>query len=607
MNDKKAPTTAIGRRDFIKAGIAATAAPLVITARKSEAQVAPVIPPSPPTAEYAWMMDLPIRAPLEQSTSLNPSPAGRANTMEGECGRDRHPTWSTYLPASTDFYEIRAQEALHTFTPALTIPQQPIWGYNGIYPGPTIHARYGRQAMVRMYNELPQEHIGFGSPEISTHLHNLHCPSESDGFPGDYFSPTKYGPTLTGPGIYKDHLYPNVRAGYTDSPSTFGDPRESLGTLWFHDHTLDSTASNVYKGLIGFYLMFDEFDSGDENDPNPAALRLPSGKYDIPIAIQDKRFTPDGQLYWDQLNPEGVLGDRYLVNGVIQPVLHVEPRKYRFRILNGGPTRSYELYFVRRGTTQLQPFTYIANDGNLLPAPLASSALRNPKGGSAHGIHMGVAERADIVFDFSQYGYGTEILLINRLEQLSTRKPEKDLLGISAINTNPALQAHQLLLIKVDRPLQALDTSRVPSVLRALRPLPTASELAALPVRSWTFERSGGVWVVNGNVFNVNRTDASIKKGAAEIWELRNPSGGWTHPLHIHFEEGRILSRVDELGKTVSMGAQEAGRKDVYVLHPGHTVRVLMRFRDFTGKYPMHCHNLAHEDHAMMVRWEITD
>jgi FtsP/CotA-like multicopper oxidase with cupredoxin domain len=600
-NDTPADAT---RRQFIKAGLAASAAPLVITSNKVNAQV--VLPPSPPTALHAWQIPLPVRQPLSPAAApLSPVPTGPANTIDGECGRDNHPTWGMHYSSSITMYEVHVKEEMHRFTNAPGIPVQPIWGYDGLYPGPTVHARYGQPVLMRIYNDLPQDHVGFGSPEISTHLHNLHTPSESDGFPGDFYSETQPGPTLTAPGLFRDHLYHNALAGYTDPAyaATNGDPNEALGTLWFHDHTMDSTAPNVYKGLAGFYLLFDDLDSGNENDLNPNALRLPSGNYDIPLVIQDKRFDPAGQLFWDQVSPEGVLGDKQLVNGVIQPVLEVERRKYRFRLLNGGPTRNYEIYFIIKNGTTAQTFRYIANDGNLLTAPLSSVLLRSPNGASPHGIRLGVAERADIVFDFSAYPNNTEIIMINRLQQLDTRKPVNTLLTPTAINTNPAFFDHQLMKIRVKGTVRAADPSRVPATLRPMTPTPT--DLSGIPVRVWTFERNGGAWDINGEFFNVNLSRADVPRGSAEIWELRNPDDGWTHPIHVHHEEGRILSITNAAGVNVPVAAQERGRKDIYMLHPGYTVRVFLRFRDHLGKYPMHCHNLAHEDHAMMVRFDI--
>jgi len=231
----------------------------------------------------------------------------------------------------------------------------------------------------------------------------------------------------------------------------------------------------------------------------------------------------------------------------------------------------------------VQKFTHIANDGNLLPAPLLD---RN-------SVKLGVAERADIVVDFSQYPIGTKLYLVNRADQTSPRGPD----GTSAPGT-------RVLRILVNRDAPEPDTSVVKNVLRPLRPLPTQAELDSLPVRRWEFKREGGMWTINGELVNVYQPRAMMSRGSAEIWELVNPSGGWSHPVHIHFEEGRILSKTLD-GLSVPIPVYERGRKDVYVLEPNSVVRVLLRFRDFTGKYVMHCHNMAHEDHAMMVRWDI--
>ena len=382
------------------------------------------------------------------------------------------------------------------------------------------------------------------------------------------------------PGLFKDHHYVNMYAGI-DEFGGIGDSREALGTLWYHDHRLDFTGPNVLMGLAGFYLLFDDLDSGDENDPNPAALRLPSGQYDIPIIFVDRRFDTGGNLFWDQLSPEGVVGDKVLVNGKIEPVLRVARRKYRFRLLDGGPTRFYEFYLVNQNNVT-QTFTYIANDGNLLPAPLLNQTK----------VRLGVAERGDIVIDFSRHPVGTQLYVVNRLRQDDTRGP-KDV-------RSPGTR---LLKIIVDRDPPEPDVSRVPSVLRPLRPLVQA-ELDAAPVRRFEFARKNGLWTINNELVNLNSPRVKVNKGAGEIWELVNPSGGWSHPVHIHFEEGRILSRTSN-SVNVPVPTHELGRKDVYVLGPTSTVRLFLRFRDFTGKYVMHCHNLVHEDHAMMLRWDI--
>lgn len=577
------------RRTFLKLTSASVVAPLLLSVEQAEAAVV-VIPPSPATTP--WLEYLPNAiTPAEPVNDLSPHPldSGEADLDGGECGRNNHQRWDEfYISPNFQYYEMTAKEnPSWSFNPAY--PTQKAWGYEtatqaiGIH-GPTFFAYYGKPILLRIHNDLPQDHIGFGTPEISTHLHNLHAASESDGFPGDYYSINKAGPTLSGPGSYKDHCYSNVMAGYESSPETFGDYREALGTLFYHDHTLDFTAPNVYRGLSGFYLLFDKLDSGNENDENPEALRLPSWPYDYPLNFMDKRFDANGILFYDQLNPEGILGDKVVVNGKIEPVLKVARRKYRLRLLNSGPSRFYELYLVT-ASNAVQKFTYIANDGNLLPAPLLNQTK----------VNLGNAERADIVVDFSKYAIGTELYFVNRLRQEDTRGPK----DVKSPGT-------RVLKIVVDRNPPEPDNSQVPNVLRPLPPLPSADELAALPVRRWEFARKSGFWTVNDRLVNVNSPRVEIQKGSAEIWELVNPSGGWSHPIHIHFEEGRILSKTVD-GINVPIPPHEQGRKDVYVLGKTTTLRVLLHFRDFTGKYVMHCHNLIHEDHAMMVRWDIVD
>ena len=563
-----------GRRNFFKTSLAATSA-YVITTKKSHAQVVtivPVLPPSPATTP--WMQDLPVYLP-KQPVAPPSDPVASGGRGANECGRVAHQAWAKFPPQK--LYEMHVKQGQHSFHPQY--PEHTIWGYDGITPGPVFHARYGEPILVRIYNDLLPEAQGPGSPEISTHLHNLHSPSESDGFPGDYFSSTRNGPTLTAPGLFKDHHYINMYAGIEEFGG-IGDPREALGTLWYHDHRLDFTAPNVLRGLAGFYLLFDHLDSGNEQDPLPA-LGLPSGEYDIPIIFGDRRFDTGGNLFWDQLSPEGVLGDKILVNGKIEPVLRVAKRKYRFRLLDGGPTRWYEFYLVNSNDA-VQTFTYIANDGNLLPAPLLNQTK----------VRLGVAERGDIVVDFSRYPIGTELYVVNRMRQDDTRGPK----DVQAPGT-------RLLKIIVDRDPPETDVSRVPTQLRPLRPLDPA-EIAAAPVRRFEFARKNGLWTINNELVNLNLPRVSVNKGGAEIWELVNPSGGWSHPVHIHFEEGRILSRTSN-GINVPVPAHELGRKDVYPLFKASSVRLFMRFRDFAGKYVMHCHNTVHEDHAMMLRWDI--
>ncbi len=222
-----------------------------------------------------------------------------------------------------------------------------------------------------------------------------------------------------------------------------GDPREALGSLWFHDHRADFTAPNVYRGLRGFYLLYDDVDSGDENDTNPKALLLPSGAYDVPLIFSDPAFTQDSQLYLDPFDFDGFLGDKYAVNETIQPFFQVQRRKYRFRLYTPGPSRHY-VFELSNG----QSMTQISSDGNLLAAPL-----------SRKNVRIGPAERIDVVIDFAGYPAGTTIELRNILKQVDPRKDD----GIE--RPGVAVMRFDVVGDEVE------DPSRVPTTLRAQPPI----------------------------------------------------------------------------------------------------------------------------------------
>lgn len=528
---------------------------------KSRKVKAPATPP--------FMMPLPIPEVKRHEFGLSPEPSKEAG--EEEAGRQPHQAWESYPPRKV--YRMRVREEKHSFHPHL--PEQPIWGYDGVTPGPTFVAWYGEPMVVRVENDLPRDHFGFGSPEISTHVHNAHSPSESDGFPGDYYSREKHGPTISRPGRYLDHHYPNKLSNSADHPDTDGDPQAALGTLWYHDHRLEFTAPNVYRGLAGFYLLFDNLDSGNEKDTRPGTLRLPSGvgKYDIPLMFQDKSFDSGGYLYFNQFDPEGIVGEKFLVNGKIQPYFSVERRKYRFRALNASGVRFYQFYLVHEGVDQ--EFYHIANDGNLLPAPVTTTMLR-----------LAAAERGDVVIDFSKFPLGSKVYWVNRLEHLDGRGPTGRLLTPGT----------QIMRFDVDHDPAEPDVSDVPPVLRPLRAPVVPNKVK---VRKWEFDRENDLWTVNGRLFDVNAPAAIIKRGVDEVWELKG-KGSWSHPVHIHFEEVRILTR-----NGLPPPIHERGRKDVIELRPGEVVRILVSFEDFVGKYLMHCHNTIHEDHHMMVRFDV--
>lgn len=546
------------RRQILKIGIAsgfaALGVSLGISGRKTDENNAEIRDesaasgsPQPSPEVTAFKMPL-QRIPVKQpyAGDLEPSPDPQ-----------RHQRYYEFRPQKFYVEELREMRWHYHNDPPY---DRGTWsyGFDGLTPGATYHARYGEPVLIRRYNRLSatgKPRIPFALPSTTVHLHNGHTASESDGLPW-HFSNT---------GEYRDYHYANFPAG--------SDPREKLSTLWYHDHREGFTAANVYAGLAGFYLLFDEQDSGDENDPNPNAWRLPSGDYDIPLILHDLRFDRNGQLVF-AADPNGILGDRFTVNRIIQPFLDVEPRKYRFRILNGGPSRIYRL-FLQDET----PFLVLSNDGNMLPKPLPQPSLTISGG-----------QRYDVIIDFSRYTPGQSLILENRLEQFDGAGPTGRVL--------PPGKGDSIMRFNVV-PLSAPDNSRIPDTLRELPPI----DLSLVKrERDWVFDFSGGMWTINGGKFDMHHAAAAIEQGSAEIWTLRNAANRWSHPVHIHFEEFRILEMN---GRKIAANDILNSRKDVMTLGPGDEVKIYLRWRDFLGAHIMHCHNGVHEDHAMMLRWDI--
>lgn len=522
---------------------------------------------------------LPI-PPVMTPVTLNPAPTKGVNPAPSavtgfrETSRPDHQRWEQFLP--TVMYESVERAVQHDFYPDIDgVPPSTVWTFVEASTGRAgplwIKARYGQPVVHRIHNDLPEENGGFGINETSTHLHNAHTASGSDGGPLQFY----------GAGLFKDFHYANVRAGFakTHPESSWngrtvpGDVRETLGFHWFHDHMHDFTAQNTYKGLVSLYTFFSDdinLDTGDET----TGLRLPSGEYDIPMVFADKVFDPrTGQLFFDPFNLDGWVGDKDTVNGAIQPYLEVKRRKYRFRFLVGGPSRVYE-FFLSNG----QNFIQLSTDGNLIPRPLFRRNMR-----------LQVAERVDVIVDFSKAALGEKIYLQNRLEQRDGRAPTGNLIA-----------PKNLVEFRVTGDAQ--DDSRVPVTLLDLpnRNVPIAK------TRTWKFDRSNGAWTVNGRLFDPEVFSATIKQNSAEIWTFES-GGGWVHPGHVHMEEVRIIDRDGKVPP-----AWEIGRKDmvgvgdaVFGTDNSSKARIFLQFRDWLGDYPLHCHNTVHEDHAMMVLFNV--
>ncbi|MFY9554662.1 MAG: hypothetical protein WAV47_08115, partial [Blastocatellia bacterium] len=430
----------LSRRDLMKMGLLTSAGYLIpkkgLSARPltSAGYMYDDTCQSPATSAFTEPFT-PMEVKRPETTALFPVPTIAPNNAAGE-GRTRsHQVVTSPFPP-TKQYRIVQQAALRKVHQGL--PDQNLWLFDGKSPAPLYIARYGEPILVRNVNALPANNGGFGINQVSTHLHNGHTPSESDGFPCDYF-PNPQNPVIANATFY-DHYYPNVLAGFASTHiPTNGDINESMSSLWYHDHRVDFTAQNVYKGLAGMYNLYNNFDNGDESITT--GFRLPGvpnatagvPDFDVNMMFADRCFDDDGILFFDLFNLDGILGDKFLVNGKIQPVMHVHPRRYRFRWLDAGPSRFYQFFLT--DLTNLNAhnmFWQISSDGNLLPFPV-----------NVESVRLGVAERADVIIDFALYA-GKTLYIENRLEQDDGRGPTGDVLS--------AGQGDRVLKIMVDLP-----------------------------------------------------------------------------------------------------------------------------------------------------------
>jgi FtsP/CotA-like multicopper oxidase with cupredoxin domain len=525
--------------------------------------------------------------------------------------------------------------------------------------------RYGEPAVMRIYNDLPADQTlngGFGRNQMSTHFHNAHHGAESDGasnayhFPGTFYD---YHWSLT---LARRDM-PSMRATtvprYAERASgpddgnglvrVEGDFRELQGSLWLHDHRFFFTAENVHKGIYSLANIYSGPDRGCETVDDGINLRLPSGwagtkrwgntDFDVNLAITNPALAPDGQLFFDIFDNLGFLGDMLCVNGAYKPYFEVLPRRYRFRILNAAMARFIKLALVvnksaiARGTRV--PFHFIANDGNLVVNPLKLSELDE----------QGVGERYDIVVDFRSFRPGDSIYLTNLMKQTDGRRSDGAVTVGQALagdaedpTVGPILEFRVVSQVdSVDAPGNTLrssdpdvstnfaDSSWTSGLKTLTRQIPVVA-----PVRTRVFvydnvppgdsrgtdgqcipdcrnETAAFPWSVSVNgqaahSLNANRISALIPKhGEVEHWILRNGGGGWDHPIHLHFEEGVTIDRgTDPIPTT-----ERLVRKDVWRLKRGGEIKVQVRFGEFGGAYVNHCHNLTHEDLAMLLRMQV--
>jgi FtsP/CotA-like multicopper oxidase with cupredoxin domain len=333
-----------------------------------------------------------------------------------------------------------------------------------------------------------------------------------------------------------------------------------MSTHWFHDHMFSFTAQNVYKGNAAMFNIYSALDRGNEEVNDGVNLRLPSGRlksfanleYDVNLMLAEKAWDADGQLAMDIFDFDGFLGDQMTVNLFYKPFFEVERRKYRFRILNASVSRFFKVA-LSDGSTMIQ----IANDGNLLPHPVPLTQLDE----------QGIAERYDIVIDFSRYSIGQKVWMVNLAEHQDGKMPSKDLSIARALSTrDPCREIPQVRIVR--NPAHP-DMSQVPDTLI---PNPDLSQVPLARQRIFEFGRGAktvtndpvstffGPWCVktdNNEMFaaDYGRVSAAPRSGTREIWTLKNGGGGWDHPVHIHFEEGQVLARDGKASNVPAAGA----------------------------------------------------
>ncbi len=450
----------------------------------------------------------------------------------------------------------------------------PVFGYEGTFPGPRIELRTGTPATIRHHNKLPT--VGsMGSPaRTSVHLHGSASLPEFDGYASD----------TTAPGEYKDYHYPNFQAART---------------LWYHDHGVHWTAQQAYGGLAAMYVLHDREES----------TLLPTGDFDVPLVINDAMFARDGSLAYNDNTHSGLWGDVILVNGKPWPKMRVERRTYRFRILNCSISRSYK-WRLSNG----MPLQVVATDGGVMPRGVAVTTMR----------HAG-AERYEVVIDFSKVPRSTK-----RIELLNdSNKNNHD------YDFTNKVMAFDL----IDAPGGAVTKTRANYDTGAPEPDPTwnrnydgfklvDSEIMSLPTtgpytrREFEVKRSGGMWTFGDTTWEdveasgFTQMLAAPAVGDVEIWDIKNNSGGWFHPVHVHLVDFRIIGRT---GGSNRVEPWEQGPKDVIYVGEGETVTVLVKFIEggggvaaphgdpnfVGGRYMVHCHNLPHEDHDMMAQFQV--
>jgi len=581
------------------------------------AQVVPAAPLSPTLVpKFVEPLPMPLRVPVTATTPSSPLEL-----------------------SMNEFQQKLLPNSFYTALPAPYNAGAYLWCYKAAgwpqtFPGPTLEARVGIPAHIKYVNQLvgpggappvlqgliavdqtvhwanplnqnaltPMTTYAGPVPAVA-HLHGGEVPSAFDGGPDAWWTP---GKAQTGPGFVSDaYTYPNAQ-----EPTT----------LWYHDHALGATRLNVYAGLAGFYLLRDPAKEpanlpGGAQDP---AVDMYGNPYEREIVIQDRMFDTNGQLYWPAvgINPTThpfwipeFFGDIIMVNGKTWPYLQVEPRRYRFRLLDGSNARFYELRFTDNRGAAGPGFWQIGSDGGLLDLPVL---LQDPKSRSGRKLLMAPGERCDVIVDFSAYA-GRTLTLTN-----SAKAPFPAGATVDPKGTGMILQ------VRVGRTISGgSDKSLAPTPTTRLRSAPVERPVANAIGRALTLNENMGPGgplevLVNNSMYGMDVTETPVV-GSTELWEIINLTAD-THPIHLHLVQFQLVNRqafkvssynkvygapVAGMGPPLPYGvanaatgnllggnpdvkpylkgpavlpdANESGWKDTFRMNPGEVTRVLVR------------------------------
>lgn len=412
-----------------------------------------------------------------------------------------------------------------------------VLGYqaNGIL-GPTIRVNSGVNANINFQNNL--------SEKTNIHWHGLKIPANMDGHPE----------ALVNPGSSFNYQFPiNQRAGLS----------------WYHPHPDGATARQAFRGLAGLFII---------NDAEEAALNLPSGIYEIPLVIQDKRLTASGITYNPSMGEvmSGYMGETIIVNGEASPYTEVATRFYRLRILNGSNARIYNLALSNNADLII-----IGNDGGLLKNPVA---IKN--------ILLAPGERLDVLVNFAGLNIGTDIFLESKMFDNAGSAQGK--------------QGFKIMKFKVTQTIS--DGFTLPASLSSVNAIsPSSSSKTRNFIINAMQMSSGmnmtGIHRINNKIYDKNRIDENVSANATEIWVFDNSQGDEPHPMHLHGVHFQVLERS---GGRAQLSASESGWKDTVLVMPRETVKIIIPFSTLTGVFVFHCHNLEHEDDGMMLQYQLT-